>query len=115
MAVGTTDNRVAVLHYPSLEPAVPVLQHKSEVVDLDWGGEDGRWVSFSKPFLARELKESVGRGDHRFALAVSPHGRETGGAFETINLPAKYRHRTSLVPFSSVSSRLFVTDTGESS
>lgn len=46
VAIGTTDNRVSILHHPSLEAVVPVIELKSELVDLDWGGKEGRWVSF---------------------------------------------------------------------
>lgn len=53
LAVGTTDNRVAILRYPSLEAAVPMIELQSELVDLDWGGEDGKWVSSLAPHRRR--------------------------------------------------------------
>ena len=45
VAIGTTDNRVSILRHPSLEVAVPVIELKSELVDLNWGGKEGKWVS----------------------------------------------------------------------
>ena len=45
LAVGSTDNSVAVLRYPSLEE-VETIKLDTEVVDLDWGGEGGSWVSY---------------------------------------------------------------------
>lgn len=45
VAIGTTDNRVSILRYPSLEAVVQVIELKSELVDLDWGGKEGKWVS----------------------------------------------------------------------
>jgi hypothetical protein len=45
IAIGTTDNRVSILRYPSLEAVVPVIELKSELVDLNWGGKEGKWVS----------------------------------------------------------------------
>jgi prolactin regulatory element-binding protein len=46
IAIGTTDNRVSILRYPSLEAVVPVIELKSELVDLAWGGKEGKWVSY---------------------------------------------------------------------
>jgi len=46
IAIGTTDNRVSILRYPSLEAVVPVIELKSELVDLNWGGKEGKWVSY---------------------------------------------------------------------
>ena len=46
IAIGTTDNRVSILRYPSLEAVVPVIELNSELVDLNWGGKEGRWVSY---------------------------------------------------------------------
>ena len=45
VAIGTTDNRVSILRHPSLEVAVPVIELKYELVDLNWGGKEGKWVS----------------------------------------------------------------------
>jgi prolactin regulatory element-binding protein len=53
VAVGTTDNRVAILRHPSLEPVAPAIELKSELVDLDWGGQDGNWVSPSDVSLKK--------------------------------------------------------------
>jgi hypothetical protein len=50
VAIGTTDNRVAILRLLSLEPVVPVIELDSELVDLDWGGKEGRWVSCQTMF-----------------------------------------------------------------
>ncbi|AAW46170.1 hypothetical protein CNBK1430 [Cryptococcus deneoformans B-3501A] len=44
LAVGSTDNRVSILHFPSLEPAAPAFSTDSELVDLDWGGPEGEWL-----------------------------------------------------------------------
>lgn len=44
LAVGSTDNSVAILRFPSLEE-IESIKLDSEVVDLDWGGEGGSWVS----------------------------------------------------------------------
>ncbi|WWD05890.1 hypothetical protein V865_003974 [Kwoniella europaea PYCC6329] len=44
LVIGTTDDKVTLLHYPSLDIAVPSFQTDSELVDLDWGGEDGDWL-----------------------------------------------------------------------
>ena len=46
IAIGTTDNRVSILRHPSLEAVVPVIELKSELVDLAWGGKEGKWVSY---------------------------------------------------------------------
>ncbi|KIR30045.1 prolactin regulatory element-binding protein [Cryptococcus deuterogattii 99/473] len=45
LAVGSTDDRVSILHFPSLEPAVPAFSTDSELVDLDWGGPEGEWLT----------------------------------------------------------------------
>jgi prolactin regulatory element-binding protein len=45
LAVGTTGNKVSLLFFPSLEQAVPNISLDAELVDLDWGGVDGEWVS----------------------------------------------------------------------
>lgn len=45
LAVGSTDDRVSILHFPSLEPAVPAFSTDSELVDLDWGGPGGEWLT----------------------------------------------------------------------
>ncbi|OXC81751.1 prolactin regulatory element-binding protein [Cryptococcus neoformans var. grubii Br795] len=45
LAVGSTDDRVSILHFPSLEPVVPAFSTDSELVDLDWGGPEGEWLS----------------------------------------------------------------------
>jgi predicted NUDIX family NTP pyrophosphohydrolase len=60
VAIGTTDNRVSILRHPSLEAVVPVIELKSELVDLDWGGKEGKWVSFpeSNPLSWAELMSS---------------------------------------------------------
>jgi hypothetical protein len=47
--VGSSDNSVSVLHFPSLE-TVKIIKLEGEVVDLDWGGEAGSWVS-TTPYL----------------------------------------------------------------
>ncbi|WVQ91407.1 hypothetical protein IAS59_005205 [Cryptococcus gattii] len=47
LAVGSTDDRVSILHFPSLEPAVPAFSTDSELVDLDWGGPEGEWLTVS--------------------------------------------------------------------
>jgi prolactin regulatory element-binding protein len=55
VAVGTTDNKVSLLYFPDLEPAVPTFGVDAELVDLDWGGEKGKWVGLSAsmpPFLS---------------------------------------------------------------
>ncbi|WVQ76361.1 hypothetical protein IAR50_006026 [Cryptococcus sp. DSM 104548] len=44
LAVGSTDDKVAILKFPSLEP-VTCLSTDAELVDLDWGGPDGNWLS----------------------------------------------------------------------
>jgi len=45
VAVGTTDDSVSLLTFPSLETAAPTISLESELVDLDWGGAQGEWVS----------------------------------------------------------------------
>ncbi|KAK4688290.1 prolactin regulatory element-binding protein, partial [Tremellales sp. Uapishka_1] len=46
LAVGSTDNRIAILRFPSLEPVWPSFQSgDGELVDLDWGGEGGEWLA----------------------------------------------------------------------
>ncbi|OCF38627.1 prolactin regulatory element-binding protein [Kwoniella heveanensis CBS 569] len=45
LAVGTTDDKVSLLHYPSLETAIPTFSTDSELVDLDWGGPNGSWLA----------------------------------------------------------------------
>lgn len=47
VAIGTTDNKVSFLRFPSLEPAVPTLSVDDELVDLDWGGKDGEWLAIT--------------------------------------------------------------------
>ncbi|WWC85756.1 uncharacterized protein L201_000622 [Kwoniella dendrophila CBS 6074] len=44
LAIGTTDDKVTLLNYPSLEIAIPTFETDSELVDLDWGGENGEWL-----------------------------------------------------------------------
>jgi hypothetical protein len=44
IAVGTTDDQVSVLTFPSLTSAATTISLESELVDLDWGGRDGEWV-----------------------------------------------------------------------
>jgi prolactin regulatory element-binding protein len=46
VAIGTTDDKVSILRYPSLEPAAEGIELDTELVDLDWGGEGGEWVSW---------------------------------------------------------------------
>jgi hypothetical protein len=43
LAVGSTDNKVSLLSFPSLEQASAPLTLDSELVDLDWGN-GGQWV-----------------------------------------------------------------------
>jgi len=45
VAVGTTDDRVALLSFPGLSTVAPPISLESELVDLAWGGEKGEWVS----------------------------------------------------------------------
>ncbi|WVQ80404.1 hypothetical protein IAT38_002509 [Cryptococcus sp. DSM 104549] len=45
LAVGTTDDKVALLHYPSLTAAVPPFSTDAELVDLDWGGSAGEYLA----------------------------------------------------------------------
>ncbi|KAK1926221.1 quinon protein alcohol dehydrogenase-like superfamily [Papiliotrema laurentii] len=45
VAVGTTDNQVSVLSFPSLEVATSTINVDSELVDLDWGGSSGQWLA----------------------------------------------------------------------
>ncbi|WVO14856.1 hypothetical protein L204_102495 [Cryptococcus depauperatus] len=45
LAVGSTDDTVALLNYPSLESAVPAFSTDAELVDLDWGGPGGEWLA----------------------------------------------------------------------
>ncbi|WVR03459.1 hypothetical protein IAU60_000450 [Kwoniella sp. DSM 27419] len=45
VAIGTTDDKVSLLRYPSLEAAVPAFPTDDELVDLDWGGADGTWLA----------------------------------------------------------------------
>ena len=44
VAIGTTDDVVSVYSYPELQ-AGHSMQMENEVVDVHWGGEDGRTVS----------------------------------------------------------------------
>jgi hypothetical protein len=49
LAVGTTNDRLSILLYPSLEVKASV-DLEDELVDVNWGGEEGgekgaRWVS----------------------------------------------------------------------
>lgn len=43
LAVGSTDNKVSLLSFPSLEQASAPMTLDSELVDLDWGN-GGQWV-----------------------------------------------------------------------
>ncbi|KAK8845425.1 hypothetical protein IAR55_006138 [Kwoniella newhampshirensis] len=45
VAVGTTDDKVSLLHFPSLEVAIPPFATDAELVDLDWGGPKGEWYA----------------------------------------------------------------------
>jgi prolactin regulatory element-binding protein len=46
VAVGGTDNKVAVLSLPSLEIVIPpFVTEGGDVVDLSWGGPDGLWLA----------------------------------------------------------------------
>ena len=51
VAVGTTDDSVSLLTFPSLETAAPTISLESELVDLDWGGAQGEWVSIASMIL----------------------------------------------------------------
>lgn len=44
--MGSTDDSVSVLTFPALE-TVKIVKLDAEVVDLDWGGEGGAWVSYA--------------------------------------------------------------------
>jgi hypothetical protein len=58
IAIGTTDNRVSILRYPSLESVAPVIELKSELVDLHWGGKEGKWVSLLTRHFGLQLTSS---------------------------------------------------------
>ncbi|WVW81734.1 hypothetical protein I302_103730 [Kwoniella bestiolae CBS 10118] len=60
LAIGTTDDRVTLLHYPSLDIALPSFQTDSELADLDWGGEDGEWLiaTTTKAILLYHVKSA---------------------------------------------------------
>lgn len=46
VAVGSTDNRVSILRFPSLEIIVPSFAVEGgDIVDLSWGGPDGLWLA----------------------------------------------------------------------
>ncbi|WRT63668.1 uncharacterized protein IL334_000591 [Kwoniella shivajii] len=47
LAIGTTDDKVTLLHYPSLEVCIPTFLTDSELVDLDWGGANGDWLGIT--------------------------------------------------------------------
>lgn len=44
VAVGTTDDQVAILSFPGLSSVAPAISLESELVDVAWGGEKGEWV-----------------------------------------------------------------------
>jgi prolactin regulatory element-binding protein len=61
VAIGTTDNHITLLHYPTLDPAADTIELDSELVDLDWGGDEGEWVSavgFGADHLSSLLRPS---------------------------------------------------------
>ncbi|ODN97087.1 hypothetical protein I350_08067 [Cryptococcus amylolentus CBS 6273] len=68
LAVGSTDNKVAILQFPTLEP-VTALSTDAELTDLDWGGPDGNWLAVTtlyalalyhlSPSLALTLKQTI--------------------------------------------------------
>lgn len=46
VAVGTTDNKVAILTFPGLAPiGLPVQVEGGDLVDVQWGGPDGSWLA----------------------------------------------------------------------
>ena len=81
VAIGTTDNKVSFLRFPSLEPAVPTLSVDDELVDLDWGGEDGEWV-YHSPFSREcELMETpASYHDHDITAPVPSYPWREGRA-----------------------------------
>lgn len=104
LAVGTTDDRVAILRYPTLEPAVPTIELQSELVDLDWGGEDGKWVSCANIVETKSLAECAACCGHdKVVIALSTVGRKAISTSEANDIPTKYRHHTRILPFSKVS------------
>lgn len=55
VATGTTDNQVAILTFPALEVVVPPFGVEGgDLVDLDWGGPQGTWLS-----IATQTKLSI--------------------------------------------------------
>lgn len=48
VAVGSTDNKVAILSLPSLEVVIPpFVTEGGDVVDLSWGGPEGLWLALT--------------------------------------------------------------------
>ncbi|CAD6573257.1 MAG: hypothetical protein TREMPRED_000761, partial [Tremellales sp. Tagirdzhanova-0007] len=53
VAVGTTENKVSLLHLPSLQSALPALSVDAELVDINWGGKDGAWLAITTTTMLR--------------------------------------------------------------
>lgn len=52
MAVGTTDNKVAFLTFPHLQVVgLPTVVEGGDLVDVQWGGPDGRWLAITSTSL----------------------------------------------------------------
>ncbi|WWC66884.1 uncharacterized protein I206_100791 [Kwoniella pini CBS 10737] len=59
LAIGTTDDKVTLLNYPSLDIIIPTFGVDDELVDLDWGGEDGTLliVTTTKSLYIYQVKD----------------------------------------------------------
>jgi prolactin regulatory element-binding protein len=101
IAIGTTDNRVSILRYPSLEAVVPVIELKSELVDLNWGGKEGKWVGYFYHKLGMSWPIAGGHG-HRLTLSIWAIRGEIGCTSDTNDLSTQYRYRTRQFPFCQV-------------
>ncbi|WWC58074.1 uncharacterized protein I303_100609 [Kwoniella dejecticola CBS 10117] len=62
LAIGTTDDKVTLLSYPSLDIVVPTFGVDDELVDLDWGGENGDLliVTTTKSMSIYQIKSETG-------------------------------------------------------
>ena len=89
VAVGTTDNRVSLLHLSSLEPATETLKVDDELVDIDWGGPTGELVRLPL-ILYDSLMVLAGCHDHQFPHPLPRQDwRESFSRAEADNLFAK--------------------------
>lgn len=102
--MGTTDNVVSLLTFPSLETVSSPISLTSELVDLAWGGRKGEWVSLDVR-VVELTRTAIHCHDQLFApLPRNSHreGRQAGPQADDIS--TQYRYIARRIPSCKVSS-----------